>query len=191
MAENYIENYINESSDIHIYSEVTSELAANVEIRMAAILKHFDDNCTPDDERIINFYITDCPGGSVSAGFAIYDAMLCENAKIKVICSGMVASMGVVLALGGDRGMREAYPNTEFLLHQPLGGAQGQASDILIRARHIEKVRNKLYDIISERTGQPLERVAADSDRDFIINAEEALEYGIIDKIIPVKGGKK
>lgn len=181
---NYFDDYINDSNSIFISGEVSSESAVKYQMQIKALIKKFDDNCVPEEERIITFYITDCPGGSVSAGFAIYDEMICENAKMKVVCSGMVASMGVILALGGDKGCRFALPHTEFLLHQPLGGASGQASDILIQARHIEQTRKKLYTIISERTQQPVDKIASDSDRDFILSAEEALEYGIIDKVI-------
>lgn len=191
MSEDYIDSYLQEDRSIYIDQEITSQVATKVKIQMAAALKYFEDNCIPKDERIIVFYINDCPGGSVSAGLAIYDAMLCEEAKMKVICSGMVASMAVLITLGGDKYLRYSYPNTEFLLHQPLGGAQGQASDILIQAKHIEKVRSKLYGIIAERTDQPIEKIAADSDRDFILNAEEAMKYGLIDHIIPIRGRRK
>lgn len=191
MAENFIDIYMNETHPIYITGEITSEVAVKCQMQIAAIIKKFDDNCIPEEERVITIHITDCPGGSVSAGLAIYDAMICENAKMKVICSGMVASMAVVLTLGGDKGMRFAYPNTEFLMHQPLGGAQGQTSDILIQARHIEKIRDKLYSIISQRTNQNIEKVASDSDRDFIQSTEEALQYGIIDKIIEPRSMNK
>lgn len=176
-------NYLVANKEIYINSEITSELAAQVIIQIHTIEKEFDENCTPSENRIINMWIIDCPGGSVSAGLAIYDKMrYSKKTKFCVHCCGLVASMAVPIALAADE--RIAYPHTEFLLHQPLGGAQGQASDILIQARHIEKIRSMLYGIIAERTGQTIKRVAQDSDRDFILGTHEAMEYGIITKII-------
>lgn len=125
METNFFENYQNTANDIYIGSEVTSESAYRSSIEFEARMKKFADEGVPYSDRVITYHIVDCHGGSVSAGLATYDEMTSGRAKVRVVCSGMVASMGVVLALGGTKGMREAYPNTEFLIHQPLGGAQG------------------------------------------------------------------
>lgn len=141
-----------------------------------------------DPEKDISLYINS-PGGSTSAGYAILDTMDYIKPKVSTICMGFAASMGAVLFLAGEKGMRYALPNSEFMLHQPLGGAQGPAADIDITARRILKLRSKINDFISEKTGQPLERIEKDTNRDFFLSAQEALEYGIVDRIItqPVK----
>ncbi|MEC0175220.1 ATP-dependent Clp endopeptidase proteolytic subunit ClpP [Paenibacillus favisporus] len=141
-----------------------------------------------DPEKDISLYINS-PGGSTSAGYAILDTMDYIKPKVTTICMGLAASMGAVLFLAGEKGMRYALPNSEFMLHQPLGGAQGPAADIDITARRILKLRSKINDFIAEKTGQPLERIEKDTNRDFFLSAQEALEYGIVDRIItqPVK----
>lgn len=136
-----------------------------------------------DPEKDISLYINS-PGGSTSAGFAIYDTMQFIKPDITTICTGMAASFGAMLLLAGTKGKRFALPNSEIMIHQPLGGARGQASDLEISARRIMKLRETLNKIIAEKTGQPLEKVAADTDRDYFLTAEEAKEYGIIDDII-------
>ncbi|GHU67318.1 ATP-dependent Clp protease proteolytic subunit [Clostridia bacterium] len=136
-----------------------------------------------DSEKDINMYINS-PGGSVSAGFAIYDTMQYIRADVSTICVGMAASMGAFLLTAGAKGKRFALPNAEIMIHQPLGGAQGQASDIKIAADHILKTREKLNTILAERSGQTLERIAADTDRDNFMSAAAAAEYGLIDKVI-------
>ena len=194
MAESYIEKFLNDYIDIDIDKEVTNELATKTKLQVKANVHRFNENCTPKEDRIITYNITNCPGGSVSAGLAIYDDMICEkDVKVKTISSGMVASMGVIIALGGDKGLRYAYPDTEFLLHQPLimGSGIQQTTDVLIQARHMEKIRNKLYSIIAKETGQPLEKIASDCERDFVLTAEEALEYGLIDEIIKPREDRK
>ena len=127
------------------------------------------------------------PGGQVSSGLAIYDTMQLVQPDVATVCTGMAASMGSVLLCAGTQGKRAALPHSRVLIHQPLGGAQGQASDILIAAREIEKTRTELFRIISEHSGQPLERVAADGDRDFWMTAEEAKAYGMVDEILTKK----
>lgn len=124
------------------------------------------------------------PGGQVSSGLAIYDTMQIVQPDVATVCTGMAASMGSVLLCAGTKGKRTALPHSRVLIHQPLGGAQGQASDILIAAREIEKTRTELFRIIAEHSGQPLERVAADGDRDFWMTAEEAKAYGMVDEIL-------
>lgn len=135
-----------------------------------------------DPSKDISLYINS-PGGSVSAGLAIYDTMQYVKCDVSTICVGLAASMGSLLLSSGTKGKRYALPNSEIMIHQPLGGAQGQASDIIIQAEQILKIKNKLNRILAENTNQPIEKVAADADRDFYMTAEEALKYGIVDKI--------
>ncbi|MFD3261940.1 ATP-dependent Clp endopeptidase proteolytic subunit ClpP [Paenibacillus lentus] len=136
-----------------------------------------------DPEKDIHFYINS-PGGSTSAGFAIYDTMQYVKPDIQTICSGMAASFAAILLLAGTKGKRFALPNSEVMIHQPHGGVQGQASDIEISARHILRTRERLNAIAAEHTGQPLDRIAKDMDRDYFMSAEEAVEYGVIDQVI-------
>ena len=136
-----------------------------------------------DPDKDIQFYINS-PGGSVTAGLAIYDTMQYIKCDVSTICIGMAASMGAFLLAAGAKGKRFALPNSEIMIHQPSGGAQGQATDISIHANHILHVKKKLNTILSERTGQPLEVVERDTERDNFMTAQEALEYGLIDKVI-------
>lgn len=136
-----------------------------------------------DPDKDINFYINS-PGGSVTAGMAIYDTMQHIKPDVSTICVGMAASMGAFLLSAGAKGKRFALPNAEIMIHQPLGGIQGQAEDIRIHAEWIIKTRNKLNKILSANTGQDLEQIARDTDRDNFMSAEEAVEYGIIDKVM-------
>ncbi|MBQ0138570.1 MAG: ATP-dependent Clp endopeptidase proteolytic subunit ClpP [Kurthia sp.] len=143
-----------------------------------------------DPEKDIHLYINS-PGGSVTAGMAIFDTMQFIKPDVQTICIGMAASMGSFLLTAGAKGKRYALPNAEIMIHQPLGGAQGQATEIEIAARHILKTREKLNNILAERTGQPVEIIEKDTDRDNFMSAEEALEYGLIDKIMVSNGEKK
>ncbi|MFH1712845.1 MAG: ATP-dependent Clp endopeptidase proteolytic subunit ClpP [Candidatus Jacksonbacteria bacterium] len=136
-----------------------------------------------DASKDIKLYIN-TPGGSVSAGLAIYDTMQYVKANVMTICVGMAASMGATLLAAGAKGKRFALPNAEILLHQVMGGAEGQAEDVRINAEHILKVRDRLNNILAKHTGQPIAKIAKDTDRDYYITAEEAKTYGIIDKII-------
>ncbi|GAB6991905.1 ATP-dependent Clp endopeptidase proteolytic subunit ClpP [Paenibacillus pini] len=136
-----------------------------------------------DPEKDIHLYINS-PGGSITAGMAIYDTMQFIKPDVSTICVGMAASMGAFLLNAGAKGKRFALPNSEVMIHQPLGGAQGQATDIEIRARRILKMRDILNRILSERTGQPLERIEKDTDRDYFMSAAEAADYGLIDKVL-------
>jgi ATP-dependent Clp protease protease subunit len=136
-----------------------------------------------DPDKDIHLYINS-PGGSITAGMAIFDTMQYIKPDVSTICVGMAASMGAFLLAAGAKGKRYSLPNGEVMIHQPLGGAEGQASDIAIRAKRILKMRDKINRILSERTGQPLERIEKDSDRDFFMSAEEAKEYGLIDAVI-------
>nr|WP_309099158.1 ATP-dependent Clp endopeptidase proteolytic subunit ClpP [Fredinandcohnia onubensis] len=136
-----------------------------------------------DPTKDISLYINS-PGGSTSAGFAIFDTMQYIKPDIRTICTGMAASFGAMLLLAGTKEKRFALPNSEIMIHQPLGGVRGQATEIEISAKRILKLREHTNQIISERTGQPVEKVAKDTDRDYFMSAEEAKEYGIIDGII-------
>lgn len=136
-----------------------------------------------DPDKDIHLYINS-PGGSITAGMAIYDTMQFIKPDVSTICIGMAASMGAFLLAAGAKGKRYALPNSEVMIHQPLGGAQGQASDIEIAAKRILKMRDHLNRILSERTGQPLERIEKDTDRDNFLTAAQAVEYGLIDKVI-------
>lgn len=136
-----------------------------------------------DSDKDINMYINS-PGGSVSAGMAIYDTMQYIRADVSTICIGMAASMGAFLLTAGAKNKRFSLPNAEIMIHQPLGGVQGQAEDIKIHAEHILQTREKLNRIMAERTGQPYERVVVDTDRDNFMSAAAAVEYGLIDKVI-------
>ena len=135
-----------------------------------------------DPEKDICLYINS-PGGSVSAGLAIYDTMNYVKCDVSTICIGLAASLGAFLLSSGKKGKRFALPNSEIMIHQPLGGAQGQASDIKIQADHILKIKQKLNKILSENTGKPIEQIEKDTDRDNYLSSEDALEYGLIDKI--------
>ncbi|MBP2240316.1 ATP-dependent Clp protease protease subunit [Cytobacillus eiseniae] len=137
-------------------------------------------------EKDITLYINS-PGGSITAGMAIYDTMQYIKADVSTICTGMAASMGAFLLAAGEKGKRYVLPNSEVMIHQPLGGAQGQATEIEIAAKRILFLRDKLNKILAERTGQPLEVIAKDTDRDNFMTAEKALEYGLVDKIITRK----
>ena len=136
-----------------------------------------------DPDKDIHLYINS-PGGSITAGMAIYDTMQYIKCDVSTICIGMAASMGAFLLAAGAKGKRYALPNSEIMIHQPLGGMQGQASDIKIHADRIIKMKEKLNTILAERTGQTLEKVTADTDRDNFLSAQEACEYGLIDKVI-------
>lgn len=136
-----------------------------------------------DSEKDIHVYINS-PGGSITAGMAIYDTMQYIKPDVSTICVGMAASMGAFLLAAGAKGKRYALPNSEVMIHQPLGGAEGQASDIAIRAKRIIKMRDHLNGILAERTGQPIERIEKDTDRDYFMSAAEATEYGLVDKVI-------
>jgi len=159
---------IGEAIDEHVASSVVAQLL-------------FLEAEDPDKD--INIYINS-PGGSVTAGMAIYDTMQYIKPEVSTICIGMAASMGAFLLSAGQKGKRFALPNAEIMIHQPLGGVQGQAEDIKIHAEWILRTREKLNKILSSNTGQPLNIIARDTDRDNFMSAEEAMRYGLIDKVI-------
>lgn len=164
---------------IIIGDEINDQVANSV---IAQLLFLEADN----PEKDISIYINS-PGGSTTAGFAIFDTMEHIKPEVSTICIGMAASFGAMLLLAGTKGKRYALPNSEIMIHQPLGGARGQATEIEISARRILKLREHINEIIAERTGQSVEKIAKDTDRDYFMSAQEALEYGIIDKIITKK----
>lgn len=162
---------------IIILSDEVNDATASVIVAQLLFLE------SEDPDKDIQLYINS-PGGSITAGMAIYDTMQYIKPDVSTICVGMAASMGAFLLLSGAKGKRYALPNSEIMIHQPLGGMQGQASDIKIHADRIIKIRDTLNTIISERTGQPMDKVEHDTDRDNFMTAEEAKAYGIIDDII-------
>lgn len=136
-----------------------------------------------DPEKDIHFYINS-PGGSITAGLAIYDTMQYIKPDVSTICVGMAASMGAFLLAGGQKGKRYALPNSEIMIHQPLGGARGQVSDIQIHAERLILTKKKMNEMLAENTGKPIDVISKDTDRDNFLSAEEAVEYGLIDKIV-------
>jgi ATP-dependent Clp protease protease subunit len=162
---------------IVILSDEVNDVTASLIVAQLLFLE------SEDPDKDIQLYINS-PGGSITAGMAIYDTMQYIKPDVSTICIGMAASMGAFLLLSGAKGKRFALPNSEIMIHQPLGGMQGQASDIKIHADRILKIRDTLNHIISDRTGQPLEKVEKDTDRDNFMTAEESKAYGIIDDII-------
>lgn len=162
---------------IIILSEEVNDTTASLIVAQLLYLE------AQDPDKDIQFYINS-PGGSVTAGMAIYDTMQYIKADVSTICVGMAASMGAFLLSSGTKGKRIALPNAEIMIHQPSGGAQGQATDIQIQAARIAKMKKKLYRILAENTGKPIEIIERDCERDYFMSAEESVEYGVIDKVI-------
>lgn len=156
------------------------DLTANLVVAQLIFLE------AEDPDKDIFMYINS-PGGSVSAGMAIYDTMQYIKCDVSTTCVGLAASMGAFLLAAGAKGKRRALPNSEIMIHQPLGGARGQATDIEIQAKQILKIKEKLAGILAERTGKPLELLKADMERDFYMSSDEAKEYGLIDEVIPAR----
>jgi ATP-dependent Clp protease protease subunit len=161
---------------VFVGAEIEDQLANSVVAQLLFL-------SAEDPDKDIHMYINS-PGGSITAGFSIYDTMQLIKPQVNTICTGMAASFGSLLLLAGAKGKRFALPNSEIMIHQPHGGAQGQASDIAIRAKRILKLREVLVQITADRTGQTVEKVLQDMDRDYFMSADEAVEYGIIDKVI-------
>ena len=164
------------SDRIIVLSDEVSDTTASLVVAQLLFLE------SQDSEKDISLYINS-PGGSVTAGLAIYDTMNYIKCDVSTICIGMAASMGAFLLSSGAKGKRIALPNSEIMIHQPLGGTQGQASDIEIQARHMQKIKQKINKILSENTSQSLEKIEKDTDRDFYMSADEAVNYGLVDKI--------
>jgi len=161
---------------VFLGTEITDQVA-NVIIAQLLFLT------AQDPERDIHLYINS-PGGSVSAGLAVYDAMQYVEADVATTCMGMAASMAAVLLSSGAKGKRSALPNSRIMIHQPMGGAQGQATNIEIYAKEILLIRERLNEILAKHTGQPVKKVSKDTDRDFFLSAQESMEYGIVDRVI-------
>ncbi|MDO8515760.1 MAG: ATP-dependent Clp endopeptidase proteolytic subunit ClpP [bacterium] len=161
-----------------------SDQMANIVIAQLLFLQH------EDPKKDIQLYINS-PGGSVTAGMAIYDTMQFVKADVSTICVGMAASMGAVLLASGKKGKRFALPNSEILLHQVMGGAEGQAIEIEITARHILKIKDKINQVLAKHTGQSISKIEKDTDRDYYMTSAEAKEYGVIDQVIGAKGSSK
>jgi ATP-dependent Clp protease protease subunit len=157
--------------------DVVNDVTANLVVAQLLYLE------ADDPDKDIRLYINS-PGGSVTAGMAIYDTMQFIKCDVSTTCIGLAASMGAFLLAAGAKGKRFALPNSEIMIHQPMGGARGQATDIMIHAEQILKMKKTLNRILAERTGQPLEKVEKDTDRDFFMSADEAKAYGIIDEVI-------
>ena len=158
-------------------SDEVNDVTASLIVAQMLFLESEDPN------KDINFYINS-PGGSVTAGFAIYDTMKYIKCDVSTICVGLAASMGAILLAGGTKGKRMALPNAEIMIHQPSGGARGQATEIQIVAENILKTKKKLNEMLAANTGKPIDVIEKDTDRDNYMSAEEALEYGLIDKVI-------
>jgi ATP-dependent Clp protease protease subunit len=162
---------------IIVLSEEINDVTASLVVAQMLFLE------AEDPDKDIQLYINS-PGGSVTAGFAIYDTMQYVKPDVSTICVGLAASMGAFLLAAGAKGKRYALPNSEIMIHQPLGGARGQATDIKIHAEWIIRIKDKLNKILSEKTGQPIERIEKDVERDFFMTAEEAKIYGIVDEVM-------
>lgn len=161
---------------IFLGTEVTDHVANSIIAQMLFLTAE-------DPERDVHLYINS-PGGSVSAGMAIYDTMQYIEADVATTCMGMAASMGAVLLAAGAKGKRSALPNARIMIHQPMGGTQGQATNIEIYAKEILLLREKLNELLAKHTEQPIKRIAKDTDRDFFMSAQEAQEYGLVDKVV-------
>ena len=179
-------DYALERNTINIFGVIDTRMSEIVISQLQYLDDRFKTNGVPESERTIVLQINS-PGGEVTAGLAIYDTIRYLDANVATVGLGLAASMGAFLLSSGTRGMRRASANCEVLIHQPLGGAQGQASDIIIAANHIARVRDRLNRILAENTGKPLRRIQKDTDRDTVLTAEEAVAYGLIDTVIPVK----
>jgi ATP-dependent Clp protease protease subunit len=168
---------------VFLGTQVTDEIA-NLVIAQMLFLE------SEDPEKDIHFYINS-PGGSVSAGLAIYDTMQYIRPPVSTLCLGQAASMGALLLTAGEKGKRFALPYARIMIHQPLGGAQGQATDIDIQAREILRVREQINNILARHTGQSLKRIEKDTDRDFFMTSKQAVEYGLVDEVIVARSTKR
>lgn len=177
------DQYLLSKNQIYLFGVIDTAMAARVIPQMHYIEQKMIDDNLPPEERVLTLLINS-PGGSVADGLAIYDTINMLDCQVRTICVGLAASMGAFLLSSGSKGMRLALPHSEILIHQPLGGAQGQASDIIIAARHIENTRKTLNAILAMNTGKTVEEIARDTDRDNTMTAEEAVRYGLVDRVL-------
>lgn len=185
-SENFSGDYPLKYNTINLFGEINNAMAERTIAQLQYLDYKFKLNATPLEERVITIQINS-PGGVITDGLAIIDTMHFIEAKIMTIAIGQAASMAAVILAAGTKGMRAATKNSEVLLHQPLGGASGQASDVIIAARHIERMRGNINAMLASFTGRSIEEIARDTDRDNILSASEALNYGIIDFVIQGK----
>ena len=177
------DQYLLSKNQIYLFGVIDTAMAARVIPQMHYIEQKMIDDNLPKEERVLTLLINS-PGGSVADGLAIYDTINMLECQVRTICVGLAASMGAFLLSSGSKGMRLALPHSEILIHQPLGGAQGQASDIIIAARHIENTRKTLNGILAMNTGKSVQQIAKDTDRDNTMTAEEAVRYGLVDRVL-------
>ena len=177
------EQYLLSKNQIYLFGPIETGLAARVIPQMHFIEQKMIEENLPKEERILTILINS-PGGAVTDGLAIYDTINMLECEVRTICVGLAASMGAFLLSSGSKGRRLALPNSEILIHQPLGGAQGQASDLIIAAKHIEHTRKRLNSIMAMNTGKTIARIARDTERDNTMTAQQALNYGLIDHIL-------
>jgi ATP-dependent Clp protease protease subunit len=177
------DQYLLRKNQVYIFGVIDTAMAARVIPQMHFIEQKMIDENIPREERVLTLLINS-PGGSVSDGLAIYDTINALDCEVKTVCVGLAASMGAFLLSSGSKGMRYALKNSEILIHQPLGGAQGQASDVIIAAKHIEHTRKTLNNILSMNTGKSIQQIAKDTDRDYTMTADKAKEYGLIDAVL-------
>lgn len=180
------DQYLLSKNQIYLFGQIDTGMAARVIAQLHYIEAKMKEEEIPEHERVLTILINSV-GGSVTDGLSIYDTINSLECDVRTICVGLAASMGAFLLSSGTKGMRLALPNSEILIHQPLGGAQGQATDIINAARHIERTRYTLNSILAMNTGKSVEEIARDTDRDYIMRADEAVEYGIIDGILVPK----
>ena len=180
------DQYLLRKNQIYLFGVIETGMASRIIPQMHYVEQKMIDENLPEEEKVLTLLINS-PGGSVSDGLAIYDTINSLECEVRTICVGLAASMGAFLLSSGSKGKRLALPNSEILIHQPLGGAQGQASDIIIAAKHIERTRSTLNGILAMNTGKSVSQIALDTDRDYTMTANEALEYGLIDEILTPK----
>lgn len=183
MIANYTQEDYIKFANINIFEEITPQVAERVITQLQYADFWFKQNNVPQEDRIITIQLCS-PGGSIAAGLAIYDTMNYVDAKIATVGIGMAASMAAFLLAAGTKGLRRITEHSEVMIHQPLGGTSGQASDIEIACEHIVRTKNLINAIMARNTGQPLSKIKRDSDRDNIMTAQQAFEYGIVDEII-------
>ena len=181
MFETKLDEEILQTNTICIFSQIDESLTSCVLKQLLALQFKFKRECTVNPSVVV---LLNTPGGSVSAGLAIYDALKCLNCTVKTICIGQASSMGAVLLSAGTKGHRYALLNSEIMIHQVLGGVQGQASDIVIHCEHVVNTKNRLNEILANNTGRTVEQIKIDTERDYYMTASDAQTYGIVDKIL-------